>query len=278
MGKPLGGVRVLVCGVGVAGASAARALLAVGADVALTATAEGAAVPDLVAAGARWLGALDALPDVELVVTSPGLRPTDRLLVAASARGMPVWGEVELAWQLRGPAAAPWLAITGTNGKTTTVHMLEAMLRAAGLRAVAVGNVGVPLIDAVVAAEPYEVLAVELSSQQLHFASSVRPAAGALLNLAPDHLDWHGSFDAYTTAKEAIWAGPIAVGNADDPAVARMLPGARGMHVEFTLDEPRVGQLGIMAGRLVCRAFGDEDAGGLVLASVADVRPAIIPS
>lgn len=271
MADRFAGVRVLVCGVGVAGASAARALLAAGADVALTATTEGAAVASLVADGARWLGALTEVPDTDLVVTSPGLRPTNPLLLSALARGVPVWGEVELAWRLRGERAAPWLAITGTNGKTTTVHMLEAMLIAGGLRARAVGNVGEPLIDAVVADPPYDVLAVELSSQQLHFAPSIRPASGALLNLAPDHLDWHGSFEAYAMAKSAIWFGDVAIGNGDDTLVARLLDAAPGEQVRFTLDEPEAGQLGVANGHLVSRAFGDEH---LVLAAVGDVRPA----
>jgi UDP-N-acetylmuramoylalanine--D-glutamate ligase len=267
--EPLTGRRVLVGGVGVAGASAARALLAAGAEVALTARDEGPAVAALTAAGARWVGPLTAVPpDVELVVASPGLRPTDPLLVDAAARGVAVWGEVELAWQLRGAQPVPWLALTGTNGKTTTVHMLESMLRAAGLRAVAVGNVGEPLIDAVVAGASYDVLAVELSSQQLHFAPSVRPAAGALLNLAPDHLDWHGSLDAYGEAKAGIWRAGVAIGNADDPRVAARLPAGA---VAFTLGEPAAGQLGVAGDHLVSRAFGDD---ALVLAEVTQVRPA----
>jgi UDP-N-acetylmuramoylalanine--D-glutamate ligase len=277
---PLSGRRVLVCGVGVAGTSATRALLAAGNEVLLAAD-KGAPAEALTAAGARWLGAVTALPDaldgaVDLVVTSPGLRPTAPVLVAAQRAGIPVWGEAELAWQLRRPGAAPWLAVTGTNGKTTTVHMLEAMLRAAGRRALAVGNVGVPLIDAVVEPEPYDVLAVELSSQQLHFAPSVRPAAGALLNLAPDHLDWHGSFDAYVAAKTAVWTGPIAVGNADDPLVRRRLeafgsPDDARAKVTFTLAEPGAGSLGVVDGQLVSRAFGDD---GVVLAQLDEVRPA----
>lgn len=267
----LAGARVLVCGVGVAGTSAARALLARGADVALTARDESPAVAGLVASGARWLGPLTELPDVALVVASPGLRPSDPLLVAAAVRGVPVWGEVELAWRLRGPGAPPWLAITGTNGKTTTVHMLEAMLRADGRRARAVGNVGVPVIDAVLDGDAYDVLAVEVSSQQLHFAPSMRPAAGVLLNLAPDHLDWHGSFEQYAFAKSAVWRGPIAIGNADDRLVAQLLPSAPGERVTFTTGEPEPGQLGVVAGQLVSRAFGD---GALVLAAVEDVRPA----
>ena len=233
MADALVDARVLVYGVGVAGTSAARALLVAGADVALTAAAPGPSVADLTAAGARWLGhASSELPDVDLVVVSPGVRPTDPLRRRRrSTRGVPVWGEAELAWRLRPDDAAPWLAVTGTNGKTTTVHMLEAMLRAAGLHALAVGNVGVPLIDAVIAPEPYDVLAVELSSQQLHFAPSIRPAAGALLNLAPDHLDWHGSFEDYAMAKSAVWFGAVAIGNADDPLVAQLLQTAPGEHV-----------------------------------------------
>jgi UDP-N-acetylmuramoylalanine--D-glutamate ligase len=270
----LSGARVLVCGVGVAGASAARALLAEGAEVLLTATADGPNVADLVGRGAHWLGPVGELPDVELVVVSPGLRPTDPLILGAQVRGVPVWGEVELAWRLRGPDAAIWLAVTGTNGKTTTVHMLEAMLRAAGLSALAVGNVGVPLIDAVLAPEPYQVLAVEVSSQQLHFAASMRPAAGALLNLAPDHLDWHGTFEDYAAAKAGVWFGSVAIGNADDPLVRSLLGTAPGEHVSFTLDEPAAGQLGIASGHLVSRAFGDEEGNGVVLAAVEDVRPA----
>ncbi len=265
IGQRLAAARVLVCGVGVAGTSAAKALLDLGSDVALTATSEGPSVAELVARGARWMGPLGELPDVDLVVASPGLRPTDPLLIAAQVRGVPVWGEVELAWRLRGPDAAPWLAVTGTNGKTTTVHMLEAMLLAAGLRAVAVGNVGEPLIDAVVAAPPYQVLVVEVSSQQLHFAPSMRPLAGALLNLAPDHLDWHGSFEDYAAAKAGVWFGAVAVGNADDPLVARLLGTAPGEHVSFTLDEPEPGQVGVASGHLVSRAFGDDHT---VLAAV----------
>jgi UDP-N-acetylmuramoylalanine--D-glutamate ligase len=264
------GTRALVCGVGVAGTSAARALLHNRAEVVLTATAESPVVGQLVDEGARWAGPLAELPDVDLVVVSPGLRPTDPLLVAAAERGIPVWGELELAWQLRPVGAAPWLAVTGTNGKTTTVRMLEAMLRASGLRAAAVGNVGVPLIDAVLAGQAYDVLAVEMSSQQLHFAPSPVPAAGALLNLAPDHLDWHGTFDDYVAAKTGVWRGPVAIGNADDELVARLLTTAVGRRVRFTTDEPGAGALGVVAGHLVSNAFDDHD---VVLAAVNDVRP-----
>lgn len=266
------GATVLVCGAGVAGASAARALLERGARVLLTDRAESAAVTALVDAGAQFVGSPSTVPpDVDAVVTSPGWRPDHPLLAAAVSSGLEVLGEVEFAWRLRTPGAAPWLAITGTNGKTTTVRMLESVLTASGARALAVGNVGVPIIDAVTAAEPYDVLAVELSSYQLYWSSTVKPAAGALLNLAPDHLDWHGSMQAYVAAKARVWDGGLAVGNADDPAVAGLLSNASTPNrVAFTLREPGPGQLGVYDGVLLDRAFGDE----LPLLPVDEVRPA----
>ncbi|MCW2808179.1 MAG: murD, partial [Marmoricola sp.] len=176
-------VRVVVAGMGVSGFAAADNLTHLGAQV--TVLDESAAGDRreqrtlLQILGATVLlgpGSTDRLPeDVDLVVTSPGWAPSSPLLAQARERGIPIWGEVELAWRLRDPEhPAPWLAVTGTNGKTTTVQMLEAMLRAAGLRTVACGNVGLPIVEAVMDPEPYDVLAVELSSFQLHYTSSMR--------------------------------------------------------------------------------------------------------
>jgi UDP-N-acetylmuramoylalanine--D-glutamate ligase len=268
MDDRLHGSTVLVCGARFAGQAAARALLARGAQAVLTDRARPDGTDELIAAGATFAGALDTVPDgARLVVTSPGWPPSHPLFGDAAARGIEVIGELEFAWRLRGAAPADWLLVTGTNGKTTTVRMLESILRAAGLRALAVGNVGVSIIDAVLDPEPYDVLAVEASSYQLHWSSTIRPAAGVLLNLAPDHLDWHGSMAAYERAKTAVWAGAIAIGNLDDPRVAALLP--RGA-VGFTLGPPAVGQLGVHHGRLVSRAFGDD---GLNLIAAELVRP-----
>jgi UDP-N-acetylmuramoylalanine--D-glutamate ligase len=267
----LSGASVLVCGAGLAGRSAVRALLARGAHVTLADRAGPDAVSELVAAGARFVGSPDTLPPgTDLVVTSPGWRPDHPLLTDALGRGVEVLGEVEFAWRLRGPDAAPWLAVTGTNGKTTTVRMLESMLLAAGLHALAVGNVGVSIIDAVTGTDRYDMLAVELSSFQLYWSSTVRPEAGAVLNLAPDHLDWHGSMDAYAAVKTRVWDGSVAVGNADDPAVAALLARADARRVGFTLGAPAAGQLGLRDGRLLDRAFGEADTD---LAAEAGVRP-----
>ncbi|MCV2491988.1 UDP-N-acetylmuramoyl-L-alanine--D-glutamate ligase [Geodermatophilus sp. YIM 151500] len=272
----LAGRTVLVAGLGVSGAAAARVLLAAGARVLLADAAEPAAVDDLAAAGATWLGRADAVPDgVDLVVTSPGWRPDAPLLADAARRGTEVVGEPELAWRLRatalppGERPAPWLAVTGTNGKTTTVTMLEAVLQAAGLRAVAAGNVGRPLVEVVTARDQgrpaYDVLAVELSSFQLHWSSSIAPAAAAVLNVADDHVDWHGSFAAYRDAKARILErAPVAVADAGD-AVAAGLVAAHPRPVTVTLGEPGPGQLGVRDGLLVDRAFADDPAGEVLL-------------
>jgi UDP-N-acetylmuramoylalanine--D-glutamate ligase len=269
---------VLVAGLGISGAAAARVLLARGARVLLTDAAEPPAAAELVAAGATWLGAVETVPDAtDLVVTSPGWRPDAPLLADAARRGVEVVGEPELAWRLRPGVeqgtAAPWLAVTGTNGKTTTVTMLEAILLAAGRRAVAAGNVGRPLVEVVTAVDDdgrptFDVIAVELSSFQLHWSSSLAPAAAVVLNVADDHTDWHGSFAAYRDAKARILThAPVAVADAGDP-VAAALVAAHPHPVTVTLGEPAPGQLGVRAGTLVDRAFADDPA-GVVLAERA---------
>lgn len=262
---------VLVAGLGVSGAAAARVLLGRGTPVLLTDAAEPAVLGELVAAGARWLGAVGTVPGgVELVVTSPGWRPDHPLLADAAARGIEVVGEPELAWRLRLGAedgtAAPWLAVTGTNGKTTTVTMLEAILLAAGHRAVAAGNVGRPLVEVVTAtaadgAPAYDLLAVELSSFQLHWSSTIAPAAAAVLNVADDHTDWHGSFAAYRDAKARILHGAgVAVADAGDPVAAALVSG-HPRPVTVTLTDPAPGQLGVRDGVLVDRAFAHDPTG-----------------
>ncbi|HEY0640755.1 MAG TPA: UDP-N-acetylmuramoyl-L-alanine--D-glutamate ligase [Pseudonocardiaceae bacterium] len=257
--------RVLVVGAGVSGRSAAAALVERGAAVVVTATNpdELRDLPGVTTAP----GLVEPPEGVGLVVTSPGVRPDNPLLAAAAARGIEVIGEVELAWRLDQERERParWLVVTGTNGKTTTVGMLEAMLRAAGLHAVACGNIGLPVVDAVRAG--YEVLAVELSSFQLHWSPSVRPFAGAVLNVEPDHLDWHGTLDAYTAAKARAFLAEVAVGGLDDPGAARLLAAAPApRRLGFTLGEPGPDRLGVRDGRLV-------DTDGAVLAAVEDVNP-----
>ena len=201
------------------------------------------------------------ISDYALVVTSPGFQPTTPVLAAAAAAGVPIWGDVELAWRLdaAGRYGPPrrWLVVTGTNGKTTTTSMLHAMLTAAGLRSVLCGNIGSPVLD--VLDQPAELLAVELSSFQLHWAPSLRPEAGVVLNIAEDHLDWHSTMAEYSAAKARVLNGRVAVVGLDDRRAAALLATASApVRVGFRLGEPAAGELGVRDGQLVDRAFADD--------------------
>lgn len=297
---PWGELSACVVGAGISGASAARALRELGARVVVVDGADDerarSRAADLESIGATVrLGDDATLPDgVDVIVTSPGMRPDAPLFAAAAKAGVPVWGDVELAWRVRPrEGAAPWLAITGTNGKTTTVRMLASILGAAGLRAEAVGNVGTPVLDAVLArdergGQAYDVLALELSSFQLHWLSpwregsdAPRMRAAAVLNIAPDHLDWHGSPEAYAADKGRIFAGAevACIYNLADPATEELVreadvtEGCRA--IAFGLGAPGPSGFGVVEDLLVDRAFvADTRAEAAELAQVADVVPA----
>jgi UDP-N-acetylmuramoylalanine--D-glutamate ligase len=264
------GVRAVVAGLGVSGFAAADNLTHLGAHVtALDESDAGdrtekATLLEILGATVRLgEGSTATLPeDIDLVVTSPGWRPDAPLLAQAVARDIPLWGEVELAWRLRDPDnAPPWLAVTGTNGKTTTVQMLDAMLREGGLRSLACGNVGLPLVQAVMDPTPYDVLAVELSSFQLHYVRSPACESAAVLNLAEDHLDWYSSMEEYAADKGRIYQGVerACVYNVADPVTeqlvrdAEVVEGARA--IGFTLGIPAVGMVGVVDDVLADRAF-----------------------
>ena len=219
--------------------------------------------------------AAQQIAEYALVVTSPGFQPTTPVLAAASAAGVPIWGDVELAWRLdaAGHYGPPrrWLVVTGTNGKTTTTSMLHAMLTAAGLRSVLCGNIGDPVVD--VLETPADLLAVELSSFQLYWAPSLRPEAGVVLNIAEDHLDWHHTMAAYTAAKARVLTGRVAVVGLDDSRAAALLDTAAApVRVGFRLGEPAPGELGVRDGQLVDRAFA-EDLTLLPVASISVPGP-----
>jgi len=266
------GVRVLVAGGGVTG----RSVLAVLAPLGATATVcddDPATLRRHADSGVPTVSSSTAaaqIADYALVVTSPGFPPTAPVLTAAGTAGVPIWGDVELAWRLdtAGCCGPPrrWLAVTGTNGKTTTTSMLHAMLTAAGRRSRLCGNIGSPVLDAL--REPADLLAVELSSFQLHWAPSLRPEAGAVLNIAEDHLDWHATLADYTAAKARALNGRVAVVGLDDARAAALLDTAAApVRVGFRLGEPAAGELGVRDGLLVDRAFADE----LALTSVASI-------
>jgi UDP-N-acetylmuramoylalanine--D-glutamate ligase len=270
------GAPVLVAGGGVTGRAVLEALRALGAMATLCdddpATRRqfaesGTLTEDSAAAAAH-------IADYALVVASPGFSPTAPVPAAAAAAGVPVWGDVELAWRLdqAGHYGPPrrWLAVTGTNGKTTTTSMLHAMLVAAGLNSRLCGNIGSPVLDEL--HEPADVLAVELSSFQLHWAPSVRPEAGVVLNIAEDHLDWHGTLADYAAAKAGVLRGRVAVAGLDDQRAAELLAAAPApIRVGFRLGEPAAGELGVRDGELIDRAFVSANSEGEALAPVSSI-------
>ncbi|MFK4067975.1 UDP-N-acetylmuramoyl-L-alanine--D-glutamate ligase [Streptomyces sp. NPDC029674] len=281
------GRNITVAGLGVSGVSAARALAGLGATVTVVDGGSGDAHRERAASlesegiSVRLGDAESLPPGTDLVVTSPGWKPSSPLFAAAAEAGVDVVGDVEIAWRLRGPDAAPWLAVTGTNGKTTTTQMLASILTAAGLRTAAVGNIGTPIVDVVLEGDDaYDVFAVELSSYQLHWAPSLRAHSAAVLNLAPDHLDWHGSMEAYAADKGRIYEGNriACVYNVADKATEDLVreadveEGCRA--IGFTLNAPAPSQLGVVDGILVDRAFvPDRQKQAQELAEISDVQP-----
>lgn len=285
---------VLVAGLGRSGMAAADGLLTAGADVVVVDDRDTDAQRDraglLRTLGAQVRlgeGATEELPDgIELVVTSPGLQPQVGVLARAAELNVPIWSEIELAWQLSAahlPAAerTPWLGVTGTNGKTTTVQMAAAMIAAAGRSVALVGNVGRPVMEAVLDTDVrYDVFVVELSSFQLHFSHTLQLHSAAVLNIEPDHLEWHGDFRSYAADKARIFERVThsCVYNVDVPATERMVEeadvteGARA--IGFTLGIPGMSMLGVVDDLLVDRAFVEQrKTSALELASVADVQP-----
>ncbi len=266
------GAPVLVAGGGVTGRAVLAALTRYGAAATLC-DDDPATLRKYAESGVATVSmstATQQISDFALVVTSPGFSPTTPVLAAASAAAVPIWGDVELAWRLDaagyyGPPRR-WLVVTGTNGKTTTTSMLHAMLTAGVRRSLLCGNIGSPVLD--VLGEPAELLAVELSSFQLHWAPTLRPEAGVVLNIAEDHLDWHTTMAEYTAAKARVLTGRVAVVGMDDSRAAALLETASApVRVGFRLGEPAAGELGVHDGQLIDRAFAD----GLALMPVASI-------
>jgi UDP-N-acetylmuramoylalanine--D-glutamate ligase len=262
----LPGPKVVVVGLAASGLAAVRALREAGAEVTVTerrSAEELGALPMAQEAGARVVaGGHDPthLDGADLVVTSPGVPESAEVLRWARERGLPIWGELELGARL---AECPYVGVTGTNGKTTTTEMVAAAMRKAGLDASACGNAGHPFSAAV--REGRDALAVEASSFQLVFHERFHPRVSALLNLAPDHLDWHGSMEAYREAKRRIFSAQggddVHVGNQDDRAAAEVSRDAPCRVVWWTLGPPGDGEVGYQDGELVARLDGEARLG-----------------
>jgi UDP-N-acetylmuramoylalanine--D-glutamate ligase len=256
--NPLAGKRVLVVGLGVSGFAAARALEGLGAVVRVTESLDSAAIAERARAlrsegievetGGHTLEALDA----DLAVISPGIPPTSPIAQALRREAIETIGEIELAWRL---ARCEFLAVTGTNGKTTTTTLLAAMLQEAGVPSVAAGNIGLPLIEAVFAVPEGGAIAVEASSFQLATISRFRPKVAVLLNVAEDHTDWHGTFFDYAAAKARIVenqeGGDSFVFNAEDPRAVDVAQAARSRLRPFSARRPMKEGVGVEAGVIV---------------------------
>ena len=285
--SPWDRLHVVVAGLGMSGFAAADALQHLGARVTVLAdradaeSREKATLLEILGVTVRiGEGATAELPmDTQLVVTSPGIPPHAPIFARAAERRIPVWGDVELAWRLRDPHhTTPWLCLTGTNGKTTTVQMLDAMLRADGLNSVAAGNVGLAMCEVVMNPQPYDVVAVELSSHQLHWLDSLSAHSAAVLNIAPDHLSWHGDFETYAAAKAKIYhrTQVSAVYNVEDPATRTMVEEADVVEgcraIGFTLGIPSIGMVGIVDDVIADRAFIEgRERNAAEIAQVSDV-------
>lgn len=251
------GKRIVVCGLGISGRAAAAALLKRGARVTVIDDNDNDDVrfhaEKLTTAGAdAFVGERPALDDFDLAILSPGIPPSSPIVVELERAGVEAWSEVELAYVL---GDCDFLAVTGTNGKTTTTSLLAAMLSESGIDALPAGNIGTPLIDAISRVGRGGALVVEVSSFQLATIHSFKPAVAVILNVAEDHTDWHGSFEAYAQAKGRIAENQDTsdklVFNADDAVVTRLAAAARSTRVAFSPTRVPEGGVGVSEGAVV---------------------------
>jgi len=267
------GQRILVLGAGVTGLVVARSLSKRGALISIA--------DDQVSAVDGFDVALSKTFDVknfDAVMVSPGWKPDHPLVTESIAVGVKIMNEVDLAWALKMDLAPNqrWIALTGTNGKTTTVEMTAAMLREGGISAIACGNVGTTVLESVENSENYDVLVLELSSFQLHWLREATFVAVAILNIAPDHVDWHGDFESYAAAKFSILdRASTGIFSANDPEVLTRATHWQGRKVFFSLDTPGPGELGVVEELLVDRAFVANPQEAAMIAEVLEVVPTV---
>jgi UDP-N-acetylmuramoylalanine--D-glutamate ligase len=265
--------KALVLGAGITGLASARALIA--RDVLVT------IVDDTVTTDSEFSILKPSevtVSDFDFLLVSPGWKESHALIQQAQAAQVALLNEIDLAWAIkeeRSPGQK-WLALTGTNGKTTTVEMTAAALRAGGVHAVACGNVGKTVIECVDSAESYDVLVLELSSFQLHWLQRAEFVASAILNIADDHTDWHGSFESYAQAKLSILDRSMtAILNGDDKEVVTRTTHWNGRKVFYSLDTPGPGEIGVVEELLVDRAFVSDPQEASMIAEVIDVKPTV---
>ena len=265
--------RIVVAGAGVTGLAVARALIERGAEV-VFADEKGIDVdglevrkPDSFSEG-----------DFDALLVSPGWKESHPLVQLARSAGKEILNEIDFAWFIKMEKfpKQKWLALTGTNGKTTTVEMVAHIFATAGISAKACGNVGTTVIETITSGEQLDYLILELSSFQLHWLKDAQFISSAILNIADDHLDWHGTFDAYAEAKISILdKSTTAILNGDDGEVVGRTSHWLGRKIFYSLDTPAPGELGIVEELLVDRAFVPDPQEAGLLAELSEVVPTV---
>lgn len=265
--------RILILGAGVTGSALAQSLTRRGAVVAV---ADDKQIQD--SPFDTFLSDDIDVHEWESVVVSPGWKPSHPLIQKFVAAGTPLTNEIDLAWQIKQEEVPyqRWFAITGTNGKTTTVEMTAAAMRAGGLHAIACGNVGDTVIDAVESKDKFDVLVLELSSFQIHWMQSAQFTASAILNIADDHTDWHGTFEEYARTKISLLdSSSTGILNADDGEVVKRCSAWKGRKVFFSLDTPGPGEIGVVEELLIDRAFVADPQEAAMICELTEIKPTV---
>lgn len=265
--------RILILGAGVTGSALAQSLTRRGAIVAV---ADDKQIKD--SPFDTFLSDDIDVHEWESVVVSPGWKPSHPLIQKFVAAGTPLTNEIDLAWQIKQEEVPHqrWFAITGTNGKTTTVEMTAAAMRAGRLHAIACGNVGDTVISAVESKDKFDVLVLELSSFQIHWMQSAQFTASAILNIADDHTDWHGTFEEYSRTKISLLdSSSTGILNADDGEVVKRCSAWKGRKVFFSLDTPGPGEIGVVEELLIDRAFVADPQEAAMICELTEIKPTV---
>ena len=214
----------------------------------------------------------------DLAIVSPGWRPDNPILLELRSMGCQLMSEIDFAWKVKEEIAPEqkWIGLTGTNGKTTTIQMMQSIFDYSSKTGIACGNVGDPVISVLASGEQYDFLALELSSFQLEWSDLPRYEAVALLNIAPDHIDWHGSFDSYAMAKlKLLEATNLAVINGEDSESVLRATAWPGRKIFYFLGTPQAGELGLVENLLIDRAFTLDTSQAIDFAELSDIHPTV---
>ena len=211
---------------------------------------------------------------IELAIVSPGWKMDHPAILKLKSAGTKVIGEIDFAWQVK-QVLAPnqkWIALTGTNGKTTTIKMIESIFQAAKVNGVACGNVGQTVISSVCVEKPFDYLAIELSSFQIQWSELPRYQSVAILNIAEDHIDWHGSFEDYAAAKlKLLKQAEKSFVNKSDPELVKRV--GKETVIWFSLETPNPNELGLVENLLIDRTFSPTPSQANEIAELVDITP-----